>query len=338
MTAMLEYMEIVRRFSSYHIAVSHKIIIELTVFNAIATVASFFPFALFLGTILFFVTIHSKMELTAIRCIGVSTLQISRCLLLTTLLIGTVYITLFDGIASCSVQRIKTIEAKLTKKDRIDEKMTVTNKGVWFRDVYYGKSYIIYAKSVLNQQHKLLNVRFFEFNENDGLQSSIYSDSATISSNVWELRNAKIIEIDGTEKVMPSVTKKTQLSFSNIDKMTTNPKSISFWSMGKYIAMLEKVGLSSIKYKINWYSRISAIIQMIALVLLAIVFCIDNQMGHRGRYPMKLAILLLFAFPMHLINNVMMALGENGSMPIWVAAFALPALIIGMVVPVLANR
>jgi LPS export ABC transporter permease LptG len=338
MTAMLEYMEIVRRFSSHHIAVPYSAIIELTVLNAIATVSSFFPFALFLGSILFFITIHGKMELTAIKCVGVSVSQISKCLLMATFLVGTVYITIFDGIASFSVQRIKLIESKLTKKDQIDEKMTVTNKGAWFRDVYLDKSYIVYAKSFLNKQNKLLNVRFFEFDEKTGFQASIYSDSATVSNHTWKLRNAKVIGIDGTEKVVPVLVRKTNLSFNNIDKMTTNPKSISFWSMAKYIAMLEKVGLSSIKYKINWFSRISALIQMVALVLVAIVFCINYHVGSAGWYATKLGILLMFTFPMHLMNNILMALGETGSIPIWLSAFVIPITTICMSIPSLVRR
>jgi LPS export ABC transporter permease LptG len=324
MTAMLEYMEIVRRFASHHITVPYEVISELTILNSVVTIASFFPFTAFLSTILFFITIHGRMELMVIKCVGISVRQLVRYLLCSTILMGGIYITILDKISTFSVNRINSIESKITKKTQIEEKIAVTNKGVWFRDVWQSKSYIIYAKSFLNSQKKLLNVRFFEFDEQNDFKGSIYSDSAEISDNSWKLENAKMIDVNGSERAVPLFNVPTNLSFKNIDKMTTNPKSISFWSMAKYVDMLEKVGLSSIKHKINWFARLSSLLQIIALVLLASIFCINYDARNTRRYALKVAILIAIAFPIHFTNNIMIALGENGRVPIWFAAFSIP--------------
>jgi LPS export ABC transporter permease LptG len=324
MTAMLEYMEIVRRFATHHITVPYKFIIELTILNSAVTIASFFPFTAFLGTILFFTTTHGRMELMIIKCVGVSVRQLVRYLLCSALMMGGVYITILDQISAFSVNKINSIESKITKKTQIEEKIAVTNKGVWFRDAWQTKSYIIYAKSFLNSQKKLLNVRFFEFDEQNNFKNSIYSDSAEISDTSWQLANAKIIGVDGSERTISLFKTPTNLSFGNIDKMTTNPKSISFWSMAKYVDMLEKVGLSSTKHKINWFARLSSLIQIIALILLASIFCVNYDVRNTKKYALKVAILIAIAFPIHFANNIMIALGENGRLTIWFAAFSVP--------------
>jgi LPS export ABC transporter permease LptG len=328
MTAMLEYMEIVRRFASHHIMVPYEAILELTVMNSVVTIAAFFPFTAFLGTILFFITVHGRMELMVIKCVGISVCQLVRCLLCSALLMGGVYITILDKISTFSVNKINLIESKVTKKTQIEEKIAVTNKGVWFRDIWQAKSYIIYAKSFLNSQKKLLNVRFFEFDRQNDFRGSIYSDSAEISGNSWQLANAKIIDTNGSESVVPIFRIPTNLSFKNIDKMTTNPKSISFWSMAKYMDMLEKVGLSSIKHKINWFARLSSLLQIVALILLASIFCMNYDTRNTKRYAIKTAILIAIALPIHFTNNIMIALGESGKISIWVAAFSAPTLTI----------
>jgi lipopolysaccharide export LptBFGC system permease protein LptF len=324
---MLEYMEITRRFSSNHITISYGIITKLTILNAIVTIAAFFPFTLFLGTILFFITIHGKMELTIIKCIGISACQLASCLLFSTVLMGAVYLTILDGLSVISVNKIKLIESNITKQKQLEEEMTVTNQGIWFRDALKTKSYIVYAKSFIELQKKLLNVKFFEFDNQNNLLKSIYSDTAEISENLWKLTNAKIIDITGIEKTKSVVEVPTTLSFKNINKMTMNPKSISFWSISKYVKVLDEVGLSSIKYKISWFARLSSIFQMIAFVLLTTVFCVNYNSRNTSRYTMKMATLLVMAFPIHFTNNVLVAFGENGSIPIWIAAFCIPSFI-----------
>jgi lipopolysaccharide export system permease protein len=327
MTAMLEYMEIIRRFTSHHTtAIPYEAILELTLLNSIVTIASFFPFTAFLGTILFFTTTHGRMELTVMKCVGISVRQLIRYLLCSTFLVGTIYITILDKISAFSMNKINLIESKITKKTQIEEKMTITNKGVWFKDAWQTKSYIIYAKSFLNSQEKLLNVRFFEFDDQNDFNGSIYSDYAEISDNSWKLANAKIINVNGAEKMITLFKIPTNLSFKNINKMTTNPKSISFWSMTKYMDMLEKVGLSIIKHKINWFARLSSLFQIIALTLLASIFCVNYDARNTRRYALKIAILIAIAFPIHFVNNIMIALGENGRVSIWIAAFSVPAL------------
>jgi LPS export ABC transporter permease LptG len=321
-------MEIVRRFASSHAGIPNKTILELTVLNSIVTTSSFFPFAVFLGTILFFITIHGRMELMIVKCVGISARQLTRYILCSALLMGCLHITILDELSVFSMNKIRAIESRVTKKTQIEEKMTITNKGVWFRDVCQSKSYIIYAKSFLNSHKKLLNVRFFEFDEQNNFVASIYSEEAEIIGHSWQLLNAKIVDINGSEKNSKLFEAPTNLSFQNIDKMTTNPKSISFWSMAKYVKMLEKVGLSSIKHKINWFARLSAILQIFALVLLSIIFCINYDARNTSRYALKVATLIIIAFPVHFTNNILIAIGENGRIPIWVSAFSMPTLTI----------
>lgn len=320
-TAMLESMEIVRRFANNQSIVSYKTIIELTVLNSIITVSSFFPFTAFLGTILFFTNMHSKLELTVIKVCGVSIKEIVKCLLFSVSLIGTVYITVFDGLSVYSINRIKSVESKLTKfNSKTDDGITVTNQGIWFKDASESKSFVIYAKSFY--KNSLLNVRFFEFNKNDDFVSSFYAESAYIEDKSWKLDNVKIIGVDGVETKQSKVIIPTLLSFGGISQMTTNPKGISFWSLSKYISTLEKVGLSSTKYRVHWYLKLSSIFQMMALVMLVSVFCMNYNPRNTKKYALRIAVLLTIAFPIHFTNNILIAFGENGDIPIFVAVFS----------------
>lgn len=326
MTFLLEYMEVVRRFPDRN----YGVLTCLAASRSFVTFSSFFPFASLLGSVLFFMTAHKKLELTIIKGAGVSSRQIMSCLLLAVSLIGVVYITIIDATSVILINKTRRIEAKLKKEQTEESEVAITNRGIWFRDVLGHRSYIIYAKSFANKTKELSNVRIFEFNKDREISSSMFSDSASISEGFWNLRNVKVLMASGREETIESLKIPTDLSFKSMDRITANPKGISFWTMSKYISIVEKVGLSSLKYKISWLSRISSIMQMLAFAILASIFCIDSG-GMRSRNgKLRTSILLSLAFPIHFAQSVMTAFGENGDIPAWIAVFSIPFVVIAL--------
>jgi lipopolysaccharide export LptBFGC system permease protein LptF len=274
---------------------------------------------------------HNKLELTAIKTIGVSTRGLLRPLFLATAILGIFYITVFDGISAFSFDRIKAIDTKLKQETRgLEKSLAITNSGVWFRDVFDSSVYIISAKSFDREHSSLFNVRFFEFDESRGLKRSIISPNAVISKDFWNLNNCIIATSDGTETMEKILTLPTKLSFSNINKMVKNPNGISFWNIRKYINMLKKVGLSEIKHKSNFLSRISSILQMFSFVMLVTIFCINYNSRNTRMYAIKVAILLSLAFPIYFFNNVLIAVGESGNFPLAFSIFATPIFMLGI--------
>jgi lipopolysaccharide export system permease protein len=278
--------------------------------------------------VLFFITAHGRLELTIIKGGGISARQIVGCLLLAVSFIGVVYITIIDVASAISIDRVKRMESRLKNGKAAIEEMTITNRGIWFRDVSESRSYIIYAKSFVNKTRELSSVRLFEFNKWNDLSSSMFSRSASILNGDWILRDVKIIGADGREECVESVRIPTTLSFRNIDRITAHPRSISFWTMSKYIAIVEKVGLSSLRYRISWFSRLSSIVQMLALTVLASVFCIDYSPRRSRRDSLRLFALLVLAFPIHFADSILTAFGENGDIPALIAVFAVPSMVI----------
>jgi lipopolysaccharide export system permease protein len=273
-------------------------------------------------------TVQKRLELIIINGVGVSARQIVGCLLLAVSFISLAYITIIDASSAISINKVKNIEHRLKSGNSATEEMAITNRGIWFRDTSKSKSYIIYAKSFVNETKSLSNVRIFEFNKDNILVSFIFSKSASILNGFWTLQNAKIINTIEKEKVVKTLRIPTTLSFKNIDRITANPKSISFWTMSKYIAIVEKVGLSSLRYKISWLSRMSSIMQMLALTALAFTFCIDYSQKRSRWKNLKLPFLLSLAFPIHFANDVLMAFGENGDIPALIAVFSVPFVVI----------
>lgn len=322
--SLLESMEIIRRLSHGYNA-PHTLVLKLITLKTVSTISSFFPFIIFVSTIVFYLIINNKQELTSIRGFGVPNRKIAQCLSIVTFLIGVFYISIFDTISAFSVEKVKKIESIVFQKyNQENAGITVTNSGLWFKDISENSSYIIYAKAFVQNSNSLRCVRFFQFGKNLDFQKSIHALKAQIKDGIWSIEGVIIIDSEGNKTEKSSIEIPTKLSLKNINRMTTDPKSVSLWNLTRYINMLENVGLSTLKYKMQLYIQTSSIIQMIVFVLLASIFCISYNSRDMRRYSLKVASAVILAFPIHFINNVLIAFGSNGTIHPISATLLLP--------------
>jgi lipopolysaccharide export system permease protein len=273
------------------------------------------------------------------KIMGTTTLDILKALLIGASLLGMLYITVLDLFAAHSTNMITLLNSRITAKFRKPSSdLVVTNRGVWLRDTYDHKSYIINTSSFDASTGKFSHVRLFEFNKENELVQSIYSRSAGIADGQWVLDKTMIATADGTEKALDQMKIPTTISVSKMGKMATNPAGISFWSMGRYIDMLEHAGLSGARYRINWFMRLSSILQMVAFIVLATAACTNYNARDSKRYSVKVASLLAAAFPIYFLNNVIVALSAHGRMQDQIATCIMPLLTMVTGALILARR
>jgi lipopolysaccharide export LptBFGC system permease protein LptF len=333
----LEFMEVIRRYFSNSINISWGTILELTAYHTVISIFSFFPFVVFLASILFYATMHWKLELTAMKIMGATTIDILKSLMIGTFALGAFYITVLDLFSAHSTNMILSVNGRIRSEFRKPD-VAITNRGVWLRDVHDGKSYIVNASSFDEVRNEFSNIRLFEFNEKNELIQSIYAKVASISAGQWTIKKAVIAMVDGTEKALNQMTIPTTITPSTIGKMAANPAGISFWSMMKYIDVLERAGLSSARYKTDWFLRLSSILQMFAFVTLVTAACVNYNARDSRRYSLKVAALLASAFPIYFFNNVVVALGTRGHMHNHITTCVIPLLTISVGISILAKR
>lgn len=326
--AILEFMEIVRKYIPAGIVVPAVTMVKLILYRSFITVSSFFSFIVLLGGIVFFSMMHNKLELTAMKAVSISTKNLLMALFGGVAILALLYITLLDAISTHAIKTTKAIHEELKQQVRpIDKSLTLTNSGIWFKDINKNNSYIISVKSFDKRESLAYNIRIFEFNTKNILERSIHSQNALVKQGKWELYNCHIFDIGGKEQFQKIMKLPINLSFSKITKMVMVPESVSFWSIGKYSDMLNKVGLSSLKYKVHWYSKLSSILQMFSFIVLVMAFCTNYNSRDTRTYALKVGILLIFVFPVYFLGNILIAFGETGVIPLWMASFIIPVLI-----------
>jgi len=324
--SLLELMDAVRQYFSAGYSPSVIQIIKITLCRATVTIGTFFSFLALFATIVFYTTMHNRLELNLIKGSGVSPYKILRMLFIAVSVLSISYILVFDTL---SVYSYRAQDIKISRQQSTGgENLNVTSKGVWFRDMCDNKSYIIYAKHFDRVVTSLKGIRFFEFDGEGNFINTILAHSALIRNNTWQMKHCKIITHDGDSITKDIHTLPTKLSYKTINKLIADPHSISFWKIKKFANLLEKVGLSSKRYQMHWFSRISTVLQMFAFVAIASAFLMRYNHRNRKPYFQKTAVLIAFAFPLHFLNNIIIAYGENGSMPLSISTFLIPIAIL----------
>lgn len=328
--SLLELMDTVRQYFSGGYAPSVAQIIKITLCRATVTICTFFSFLALFATVVFYTTMHNRLEINIMKGAGLSPYKILRMLFIAVSALSVFYISIFDTLSvySYRTQDIKIATQQIAKQQSASEHLSVTNKGVWFRDRCDTKSYIIYAKNFDRTITALNELRIFEFDEKGNFINTILARSAFIRDKVWQIQNCKIITHNGDTITKDIHTLPTKLSYKTINKMVADPHSISFWNIKKFANVLDNVGLSSKHYHMHWFSRISTILQMFAFVAIASAFCVGHNHRSRKPYVQKVSVLIAFAFPLHFLNNIILAYGENGTMPLPISAFLMPLVVL----------
>ncbi len=319
--SLLELMDAVRQYFSAGYSPSVTQIMKITLCRATVTICTCFSFAVLFATVIFFTTMHNHLELNIIKGSGASPYKILRMLFVAVSILSLSYISVFDTL---SVYSYRTQDISLAKPQSKGENLSVTSKGIWFRDICDNKSYIIYARNFDRITTSLNGIRVFEFDEKGNFVNTILAHSALIKDNVWYIQRCKIITRSGDTIKQDVHTLPTKLSYKTINKMVADPHSISFWKIMKLANLLEKVGLSSRSYQMHWFLRISTILQIFAFVAIAAAFLMRYNHRDRKPYVQKASALIACAFPLHFINNIILAYGENGAMPLSVSTFLVP--------------
>ena len=89
-----------------------------------------------------------------------------------------------------------------------------------------------------------------------------------------------------------------------------------------FIAQMEASGFSARRYAVWFQSELSRPVFLVALVLMAAAFTIGHVRG--ARVGLKVLFAVIAGFGLYYIRNFAQILGENGQIPVALAAWAPP--------------
>ena len=187
----------------------------------------------------------------------------------------------------------------------------------------------------------LYDVTFISYNDQNGPVRRIEAGSAALQNGAWSLRNAKSwplsvgINAEANAETFETLEIPSTLTLERIRESIGSPAAVSIYELPTFIRQLEQAGFSTRRHSVWLQTEFARPLFLMAMVLVASAFTMRHtRFGGTG-----VAVLsaVLLGFGLYFIRSFAQILGENGQIPVLLAAWAPPVAAILLAVGLLLH-
>ena len=288
------------------------------------------PFMILLAAMLCFAMLARSSELVVTRAAGISVWRLIAPALVVAVALGGFSFSVYNPVAAAFSERVTALEEKYF--GRSVSRLSVGAGGIWLRQGDAEGQTVIRARRASPTVERLRGVSVFEFGAEDRFARRIDARRAVLEDGRWRLSEARSWTIaapgagQGTAPeaaAHATLTLPTNLTPEQIQESFAPPRTISFWDLPGFIALLEESGFSSSRHRLHWHSLMAAPAVFAAMVLFGAAFSMRHaRFGGLGAMALGC---VLTGFAYFFLSDVAGALGASGAVPAALAAWGPPA-------------
>jgi lipopolysaccharide export system permease protein len=320
---MIDLIDELRRFANPGLSLSEAFLLALM--NVPATLYRILPLILILSAIALFLGLSRSSELVVVRAAGRSGLSFLLAPVATALGIGAFAVTVLDPLVAATSHRYDTLSAGHARGGSV---LSVSESGLWLRQgADQGQAVIEAARANLDGTI-LFDASFLIFSPDGAPMERIEAGRAALIPGAWQLTEAKSwpLKRDNPERYATTLpegaTIATELTRDRIRDSFGTPSAISFWRLPSYIHDLQRAGFSARSHQVWFQIELAQPLLLGAMVLIAAGFTMRHaRMAQTGTLVL---FALLAGFVVFFLRNFGQVLGENGQIPVAVAAWTPP--------------
>jgi len=187
---------------------------------------------------------------------------------------------------------------------------------------------VIHATGASSDVSVLYGATFISFAPGGQPLQRINAETARLGDGEWTLTNAKIwplmpdVNAEAEAVTKARHTLPSALTQDRIIDSFGKPEYISIWDLPAFITQLEQAGFSARRYAMWLQMELPRPLFLVALVMVSAAFTMRHTRTSRTGLSVMTALLL--GFSLYYIRNFAQILGENGQIPILLAAWAPP--------------
>jgi lipopolysaccharide export system permease protein len=206
--------------------------------------------------------------------------------------------------------------------------LSLSDEGIWLRQGDAAGQAVIRAARTNSDATSFQNVTIVVYAPDGGPVRRIEALSAKLIDGAWELTAAKEwplqqglnSEANATSYdvlILPS-----SLTPDRIRDRFGNPSAISIWDLPNFIEELEVAGFSARRHLVWFHMELAQPFFLVAMVMIASAFTMRHtRFGNTG---VAVLVTILIGFSLYFVRNFAQILGENGQIPVTLAAWAPP--------------
>lgn len=311
-----EGIELIRRGMSKP-NVTLDIIGEMVVLKIPNQIQTLLPFIILFSGVFCLWRLNQTQEIVAVRAMGVSVWQIIGGMATVVIMIGLINLLGIDSLRSAMTSRLLLLEENAF--GNTINRVAIASEGIWFKEVNDDKQTIIHAKHFDLNNRLFKQISFFEFDNKGKYISRLESPAALLHNNLWFFEKVSMWSKDCREQALSQYERPTNLSVKQIQESNAPPESLSFWQIPDFIKILERAGLSSLRYNLYWHKQMARVAMMVSMLFFAAVFCLYN-IRYRNT-SLLIAVGLMGGFAIHFLQDLIYIMGLTEKIPIFLAAW-----------------
>ncbi|MFC7705032.1 LPS export ABC transporter permease LptG [Plastorhodobacter daqingensis] len=322
MLLLLDMVEQIRRLSGSAPGLGPAL--ELAALNMPEGVYRILPLIVILAALLMFLSLARSSELVVTRAAGVSALRSLVAPVATAVLLGVLAVAVLNPLIAATSKRYEARAGQLTGSESV---LSISREGLWLRQGGAEGQTVIRAQRASLDGTVLQGVTFLTFAPESGPARRIEAAEARLTPGAWQVQDAKDWPLDSDNperdaRRHAAMTLPTDLTLSQIRDSFGTPSAIPIWDLPAFIGQLERAGFSARQHRVWFQMELALPLLMGAMVLIAAAFAMrPPRLGRTG--PLVL-IALLAGLGIFFLRNFAQVLGENGQIPVILAAWSPP--------------
>ncbi|WP_294609782.1 LPS export ABC transporter permease LptG [Roseovarius sp.] len=284
------------------------------------------PLVTILASVALFLRLSRSSELVVLRASGRSAMQGLAAPVTVALIIGFLGLAMGNPIVAATAKRYHDLVNTLD--GRGSSVLAISSEGLWLRQGGVDGQTVIFAPRASSDLAILFEPNFMDFAPGGQPLRRISAATARLGAGEWTLSDVKIWDLskgvnsEATARQMGNLSIPSQLTRDRIIDSFGKPMYVPIWDLPKFIAQLEQAGFSARRYAVWFQTELANPLFLVALVLITAAFTMGHSRGRNTGLSVLTAVLL--GFGLHYIRNFALILGENGQIPVLLAAWAPP--------------
>ncbi len=283
------------------------------------TIEKILPFVVLFSGMFSFWKMTRSQELIVTRAAGISAWQFLAPALLVTLAFGIINVTFINPIGASMISRYEAMEKKYLKSG---PSLELTGAGLWIRQENVGQRYLLHADQVTLYPLTLKPLIIFVYDENGGYLGRLDASQAVLDGSAWVLSKAWINWDGKTAFYRETFKLATTLTLDKIQESMAPPKTISFWQLPSFIRVMRSIGLPPARHELQMQVLLAQPLLLCSMVFFAAAFSL--RLNRQGGILNAMMAGILVGSLVFSLNNVVTALGANQTLPVFLAAWAIP--------------
>lgn len=321
---MIDMVEQLRRFSDQSISAGEAL--RMAAMNTPTSLYRILPLIVILSAIALFLSLARSSELVVVRAAGRSGLRFLVAPIAVAVVIGAIAVSVLNPLVAATQREYDRLWSVAANGQ--ESTLSISESGLWLRQGVGDGQTVIHALRANTDGTELYGVSFVQFSTDASAVERTDAYKAVLVPGAWELTGAKRWDLRAANPergatLLPDGTQITSnLTREGIRDSFGDPSSVPFWGLPDYIRGLEEAGFAARAHRLWYQMELAQPLLLAAMVMIAAGFTMRH--ARFGGTGIMVLLAVLGGFFIFFLRNFAQVLGQNGQVPILLAAWAAP--------------